>query len=197
MAKRGIQAGDKVSFLNETGGGVVLRMLSHNRAVVRTDEGFEIEFALGLLVPAAKGADSVVYQLSDQQVKSVIANDVMGDRIDRDRKKSGSLRKAKQGDRRADDSVMEIDLHLHEITDDERHLSDGEKLDYQIRYFERMLNTAIRERKRALIVIHGVGEGKLRDEVRNVLGYYDGVRFDDADPRRYGYGATEVTILRH
>ena len=186
-----------MSFLNEIGGGVVLRMLSHNRVVVRTDEGFEIEFALSALVAAAKGADSVVYQLSDQQVRSVIANDVMDDRIDRDRKKSGSLRKAKQGERRADDSVMEIDLHLNAITDDERHLSDGEKLDFQLRYFERMLNTAIRDRKRALIVIHGVGEGKLRDEVRNVLGYYEGVRFDDADPRRYGYGATEVTILRH
>lgn len=192
-----IKVGGKVSFLNETGGGVVLRLLGRDRALVRTDEGFEIEYPLARLVPANEGTDHLVYRVTDQQVHSVAANDLMDDRMQRDRKKSGSLRKAKQGERRADDGVMEIDLHLHEIVDDERHLADGEKLDVQLRYFERMLNTAIRERKRTLIVIHGVGEGRLRDEVRNVLSYYDSVRFEDANPRKYGYGATEVTILRH
>ncbi len=92
---------------------------------------------------------------------------------------------------------MEVDLHLHELIDNERGMSDGEKLQYQLSYFERMLATAIRERKRRLIVIHGVGEGVLREEVRKVLQYYDHLRFDDADPRRYGYGATAVELFHH
>jgi dsDNA-specific endonuclease/ATPase MutS2 len=92
--------------------------------------------------------------------------------------------------------VAEVDLHLHELVEDETRLSDGEKLEYQIRYFERALESAIRNGKRKLIVIHGVGEGVLREEVRKMLQYYDGVRFYDADMRRYGVGATEVEILR-
>lgn len=197
MSAPAINVGGKVRFLNEVGGGLVLRLVGNDRAMVRTDEGFEIEMALKELVAATQGVDEVTYELKDHHVRSVIENDLMDDRMAADRKKGGSLKRAKQGDRSADDSVMEIDLHLHELVDDERRLSDGEKLEYQLRYFERMLNTAIRTGKRKMIVIHGVGEGRLRDEVRKTLGYYDVVRFHDANPRQYGYGATEVEILRH
>jgi len=48
-----------------------------------------------------------------------------------------------------------------------------------------------------MIVIHGVGEGRLRDEVHNVLKHYPGVRFRDADPRRFGSGATEIELLQY
>ena len=197
MGGSAIKVGGKVRFLNEVGGGVVLQLLSHARALVRTDDGFELEVPLKALVPATQGVGDVVYDLKDHHVRTVIENDLMSDRMAADRKKGGSLKRAKQGDRSADDSVMEIDLHLHELVDDERHLGEGEKLEYQLRYFERMLNTAIRTGKRKLIVIHGVGEGRLRDEVRRVLDHYDVVRFHDANPRQYGYGATEVEILRH
>ncbi len=192
-----IKAGDQVAFLNEAGGGTVLRLLGHDRCVVRTGDGFELEAAMGELVRVDTAVDEVLYGLTDEQLRDVAANDRRDERMASDRERGGSLRKAKSGDRRADAGTMEVDLHLHEIVEDERGLSDGEKLNEQLRYFERMLNTAIRERKQRMIVIHGVGEGRLREEVRKLLGYYDLVRFDDADPRRYGYGATEVTILRH
>ena len=80
--------------------------------------------------------------------------------------------------------------------EDESRLSQDEKLNYQLAYFERALEGAIRDGKRKLIVIHGVGEGVLREEVRKVLQYYETVQFHDADPRRYGSGATEVLIHR-
>jgi DNA-nicking Smr family endonuclease len=127
----------------------------------------------------------------------VASNDRLQERIDRDKGRGANVVNGGRVAKQEDPYVMEIDLHLHELVDDERHLDHDEKLRYQINYFERMLNTAIREHKRKLIVIHGIGEGVLREEVRKTLQYYDGVRFDDADPRRYGYGATEVTILRH
>ena len=92
--------------------------------------------------------------------------------------------------------MAEVDLHLHELVEDETRLSDEEKLSYQLAYFERALEAAIRDGKRKLIVIHGVGEGVLREEVRRILQYYDTVQFHDADPRRYGSGATEVIIHR-
>ncbi|MBL7964956.1 MAG: Smr/MutS family protein [Flavobacteriales bacterium] len=192
-----IQAGDRVAFLDEAGGGVVLRLVGRGRAVVRTDEGFELVQPVEALVRREQEKDRALARVSDHHAHLVASNDRLEEKRAADRKQPGSSRKAAKGTAGDDPHVMEIDLHLHEIVEDERGLNDGEKLRFQLDYFERMLNTAIRERKRRLIVIHGVGEGVLREEVRKVLEYYEGVRFDDADPRRYGYGATAVEILHH
>ena len=107
------------------------------------------------------------------------------------------MRLGKKPKRPEDGGVAEVDLHLHELVEDETRFSDGEKLRYQLAYFERSLEAAIRDGKRKLIVIHGIGEGVLREEVRKVLQYYENVRFHDANMARYGSGATEVEILRH
>lgn len=189
-----IAIGDEVRFLNETGGGRVLRFTSTTRAWVRTWEGLEYECALKGLVKVEADRH---YAVSDHQARMVASNDRLHERIERDKGRGATIRNAGKVARREDPHVMEIDLHLHELVKDERTLQHDEKLRYQLDYFERMLNTAIREKKRKLIVIHGIGEGVLREEVRRALLYYDMVRFDDADPRRYGYGATEVTILHH
>ncbi len=194
MSGKMLKQGDKVSFLNEVGGGVVLRMTRTGHAMVRTDDGFELEHPINLLVPRERDNGNIRYRISDHQAGMVAAND----RLEEARRNTRPVvRPGKTPRKPEDNSVAEVDLHLHEIVENEGALSDGEKLEHQIRFFERALETAIRNGKRKLIVIHGVGEGVLREEVRKVLRFYDGVRFHDADMRRYGAGATEVEILRH
>ena len=145
-----------------------------------------------------KRVRSASYTVSDHHAKLVAANDRMSERIEKDKGKGASANNGGRAPAKVEDpNVMEIDLHLEKLVDNEERLSDGEKLTFQLDYFERMLNTAIRLRKRKLVVIHGVGEGILREEVRKVLQYYEGCRFDDADPRRYGYGATAIDIVHH
>ncbi len=194
-AKMHIAIGDEVNFLDEAGGGVVLRLALKGRVVVRTRDGFELEYPVGQLVRREK---SSAYVVSDHHAQLVASNDLMTERIDKDKGKGASINNSGKAPKRVDDpSVMEIDLHLEKLIENDAGLSDGEKLRYQLDYFERMLNTAIRERKRRLVVIHGVGEGVLREEVRKALQYYEGCRFDDADPRRYGYGATMIDIVHY
>ncbi|HEX2618441.1 MAG TPA: Smr/MutS family protein [Flavobacteriales bacterium] len=194
MAAKSLKVGDEVLLVNEAGGGIVLELLGL-RVKVRTRDGFELEYPLSAVV---KVDPDLHHRVSDHHAQLVAANDRMQERIQRDKGKGANERNGgKAVGKREDPSRMEIDLHLHELIDDERHLTDGEKLRFQLDYFERMLNTAIREKKRKLIVIHGVGEGVLREEVRKVLQYYEGCRFDDADPRRYGYGATAIDIVHH
>jgi dsDNA-specific endonuclease/ATPase MutS2 len=123
-----------------------------------------------------------------------VANDLLEEKR---RKRRAAVRPGKTPKKQEDGSVAEVDLHLHELVDDETRLNDGEKLEFQLRWFERALESAIRTGKRKLIVVHGVGEGVLREEVRRILQFYAGVQFHDADMRRYGSGATEVIILRH
>jgi dsDNA-specific endonuclease/ATPase MutS2 len=159
---------------------------------VRTDEGFELDRAEHGLVLVNSELRTRLSQVSDHQAKLIAANDTLEEK----RKKQKGARPGKTPKKAEDNSVAEVDLHLHELVDDERNLSDGEKLEFQLRYFERALEGAIRDGKRKLIVIHGVGEGVLREEVRRMLQYYDTVQFQDADMRRFGAGATEVIIHR-
>lgn len=192
-----IRPGDRFIFLDEEGGGTVLELLSHNRVRVRTNAGFTLEYPVSALVPVEQKPDKKHYAVSDHQAQLIAANDKLEEEKVRARRKGAALRPGKTAPRPEDKSVAEVDLHLHELVEDETVLSHDEKLRYQLAYFERALEAAIRDGKRKLIVIHGVGEGILREEVRKALQYYESVRFVDADPRRYGSGATEVTILRH
>ncbi len=179
-------------FVDDVGGGWVLRAGRPGHVVIRTDDGFELEHPERRLVRVQEEARQAHLRVSDHQAGMVRANDELAER-----KRPRAVRPGKTPKRAEDNSVAEVDLHLHEIVEDERRFSDGEKLEYQMRFFERALESAIRNGKRKLIVIHGVGEGVLREEVRKMLQYYEGVQFHDADMRRYGSGATEVIILRH
>ncbi len=188
-----LRAGDKVSFLDEEGGGTVLRLLPRGRVVVRTHDGFELEYPARAVVLRVMGEHD--HRVTDHQAGMIAANDAMEERR-RIRNAGRETRPGKTPKRPEDNSVAEVDLHLHELVEDETRLSDAEKLSYQLAYFERALEAAIRDGKRKLIVIHGVGEGVLREEVRRLLQYYDTVQYHDADPRRFGSGATEVLIHR-
>ncbi len=193
MSAGKLHTGDRVTFLDEVGGGIVLRAGRAGHAVVRTDDGFELERPVRTLVRVREEESRAHLRVSDHQAGMIAAND----RMEELRGKRTALRPGKTPKKPEDNSVAEVDLHLHELVEDESRLSDGEKLSYQIAYFERALEAAIRDGKRKLIVIHGVGEGVLREEVRRTLQYYQGVQFHDADLRRYGAGATEVLIHRH
>jgi dsDNA-specific endonuclease/ATPase MutS2 len=43
-------------------------------------------------------------------------------------------------------------------------------------------------------VIHGVGNGKLKSEIIEILKTIDDISFYDASYKNYGYGATEIMI---
>ncbi len=48
-----IKTGDRVKFLNDTGGGVVISLSGKNTVMVRTDEGFDIPVAENEIIPDA------------------------------------------------------------------------------------------------------------------------------------------------
>ena len=86
-----------------------------------------------------------------------------------------------------------VDLHIEKLSNNWEHLSNIEILGIQLGEFEKMLDLAIAHRQPSLIVIHGVGEGKLRDEIHDVLKTKREVKnfINQYDPR-FGYGATEI-----
>jgi len=91
--------------------------------------------------------------------------------------------------------LVEIDLHIHELLEDTRGLSNHEMLEVQLGRFRNELETAIANGTKRIVFIHGIGNGTLKQELRQELStkfkkYY----FQDASFKEYGYGATMVIL---
>ncbi|MFP4470491.1 MAG: DUF2027 domain-containing protein [Bacteroidota bacterium] len=87
-----------------------------------------------------------------------------------------------------------VDLHIGELVDDYSKMSNTEMLNYQLNYFVRCLESAIRNYITKVIFIHGVGDGVLKSKMLEILDAYENVRVKDASLKKFGYGATEVLI---
>jgi hypothetical protein len=86
-----------------------------------------------------------------------------------------------------------VDLHIEKLSDNWTHLSNAEILDIQLREFEKWYDLAIAHRQATLIVIHGVGTGRLRDEIHDILRLKREVKsFINQYHPSFGYGATEI-----
>ncbi|RXK58064.1 hypothetical protein ESA94_18800 [Lacibacter luteus] len=86
-----------------------------------------------------------------------------------------------------------VDLHIEKIVNDWKHLSNFEILTAQLKEFEKYYELAVLHMQPTLIIIHGVGEGKLRDEIHDLLRLKREVKsFVNQYHPLYGYGATEI-----
>jgi hypothetical protein len=86
-----------------------------------------------------------------------------------------------------------VDLHIEKLTDRWQHLSNFEILTMQLKTFEKYYHLAILHFQPVLTIIHGVGTGKLRDEIHEILRLKKEVKsFVNQYSHLYGYGATEI-----
>ncbi|MCW3116631.1 MAG: hypothetical protein JWM28_713, partial [Chitinophagaceae bacterium] len=84
-----------------------------------------------------------------------------------------------------------VDLHIEKITNDWKHLSNFEIVTLQLKTFEKFYDLALIHHLRSIIIIHGIGEGKLRDEIHDILRLKKDVKsFVNQYHPAYGYGAT-------
>lgn len=86
-----------------------------------------------------------------------------------------------------------IDLHIENLVQNTRGMSNADMLMIQLSAFETQLRLAINSRQQRLIIIHGLGKGKLRDEVHRILAETPEVKnYTNEWMAQYGFGATEV-----
>jgi hypothetical protein len=88
----------------------------------------------------------------------------------------------------------EVDLHIEELIENISGLSNHEILSIQIEKFERELDEAIAKGMKKIIFIHGVGNGRLKQEIISILKSVKEVTFQDAPYKDFGFGATQVNI---
>jgi hypothetical protein len=89
----------------------------------------------------------------------------------------------------------EIDLHIEKLTDNWRKMSNTEIVRMQLSHFEAYLAKAIHLGVPRVYIIHGVGEGRLRDAIATrLMQNPDVVTFKNEYHHKYGWGATEVVF---
>ena len=92
------------------------------------------------------------------------------------------------------DLTKEIDLHIEELVDSHSGLTNMEILSIQLERFEKEIQYCLSNGIKKLIVIHGVGNGKLKSEIISILKTIEDITYYDASYKNYGVGATEILI---
>jgi len=170
-----LKVGDTVRFLNEKGEGIIKEFISALKARVEISAGIEIEMPIKELVAIPPiSLQDIRVQHKDSPIRQ---------------KKTAIVSKSHAKDE------MIVDLHIEKLQEDHYGLTNSEKLDIQARHFRKKLEMGINGHFIKIVFIHGVGNGVLRQTIRDLLRTYEGIEYSDASYNKFGAGATEVRII--
>lgn len=181
-----LKIGDKVTVLDEAISGMVSK-IEGKTVFIETEDGFLLDFQENELLKM-DGKDSLRSRIFSDHSFS----DVLSEKEQNTKRKSV---KVKPKDR--NQPAMEVDLHIHKLTENQRNLSNYDMLNLQLDTARSQLEFAISKRIQKIVFIHGVGEGVLKMELETLFSRYDNVKHYDADFKKYGIGATEVYIFQN
>jgi hypothetical protein len=166
--------GQKIIFIDEPGEGKIIEIRSNGLFLIEDEHGFTRTYPKNKIV---------VIHISDEQLKSITSIPKI--------KTEKPIKKITD----KHNSIPEvIDLHIHELVERHEHWSNSEIVNYQIDYLKRTLEQLMVKRVKRVHIVHGVGEGKLRTEVRHYLRKFANCEINDLSYTRNGFGATEFVI---
>lgn len=91
--------------------------------------------------------------------------------------------------------LVEVDLHIGELTDTLTGLEPKDMLEMQLEEVRKTMKAHSKRIGQKIVFIHGKGEGVLRKAVLDILKKeFPKAEIQDASFREYGFGATLVTI---
>tara|TARA_R110001583_G_scaffold58714_4_gene174828 strand:+ start:3398 stop:3961 length:564 start_codon:yes stop_codon:yes gene_type:complete len=179
--------GDNVAVLDDIIKGKVIE-IHQNKIVIESSDGFSFNFLPKELV-IIKESQFELSKYSD------ISNESLMEKMyESPAKKNTSKFKT---DLKPDKlPPMEVDLHIHQLTESTRGMDNYDMLNLQMETAKHKLEFAIKNRIPKIVFIHGVGEGVLKTELDFLLNNYN-VDFYAANYKKYGMGATEVYIYQN
>lgn len=141
---------------------------------------------------------AMVMELKQEEALSRKLSSLSSEEIARavEEKEGGGKSKPSRARPSKPDDTEEVDLHIEELVDKPKELSNQQMLDIQMSRFQTALEGARKTPKtKKIVFIHGVGNGRLRYEIRKHLDrYYPNLDYQDASFKEYGYGATLVFV---
>jgi dsDNA-specific endonuclease/ATPase MutS2 len=176
--------GDSVSVLDEDLKGVIVT-IADNIITIETNEGFELEFSKNELIKIETDTTLRTNIFSNSSLNEVVSQKEIP------KKKSNKVKPKERYQ-----PTLEVDLHIHQLTNSTKGMTNYDMLTLQLDTAKRQLEFAIQKRIQKIVFIHGKGDGVLKLELEYLFGRYN-VKFYEANYQKYGLGATEVYIYQN
>ena len=148
------QLGDKVLFKKEDLKGEVVKVNSAYKLTILTSDGFEVNVSAKDIVKIEKGTD-----------KAISYGDVFYQK-DSDKRASKSIKQQRS------QTVLKIDLHIELLTSNYHYMDNFEIVQLQLNACYEQLQYAMNSKITKVEIVHGIGEGILRNEVHQILKNY-------------------------
>ncbi|MFO7702016.1 MAG: DNA mismatch repair protein MutS [Psychroflexus maritimus] len=182
MTKNKFLVGDFVEWIDDVIKGQIVKISSEG-IEVETTEGFLVKATPKQLIHTPK--ESITIDYTELNVQRAID-------LQKEQKKRSK--------KRPKDKLpppMEVDLHIEKLTDHWQNMSNFEILNLQLDTAKHKIEFAFKRRIKRVVLIHGVGEGVLKNEIDTLLRRFEHLDFYEADFYEYGKGATEVYFFEH
>ncbi len=164
----------KVTFLDEVGLYTITKILSEDSFVVEDEHGFDRNCHISEISLFEENAFDGV-EIETFENREVKVNPF-----------------AKK--RKVEKKIPTIDLHMENLLDSHRHMANHEIVLFQLDRCKREIDKHIEKGTSQLVIIHGVGKGRLKEEVRYLLNSYPNIEYMDEHYSDNGIGATKVFI---
>lgn len=178
---------DIVAVLDDVIKGKVIG-ISQDKVTIESTDGFSFDFFENELV-LIKENQAELSKFSD------ITNEDLLEKMNETSNKKNTP-KFKSVTKADQIPPMEVDLHIHQLTESTRGLDNYDMLNLQIETAKHKIEYAIRNRIPKIVFIHGVGAGVLKTELNFLFKNYH-VDVYAASFKKYGLGATEVYIYQN
>ncbi len=174
-----LKIGDRVKYIDDVGGGEIIE-IHKSELTIEDEHGFHVKVTVNQVISEVPGGYSPTFKKESMPLieqTSVQENE--------------DLRAYHQDGKKP---FLEVDLHIHHLVADERHMTNHQMLGVQMKHVERILIAAKASKYQRLVLIHGVGNGTLRNEIRTFIASQKNCECHEARFEDYGYGATEVGL---
>lgn len=163
------KVGDIVSILHQVGKYSILE-INHTKITIQDEHGFTYKIDSSALVP--------------QRSISVLGLESF--------KKDNEISTQKWQIQKSKNDYFEIDLHIESLTKQDSNLTAHEKFLLQLNSFKNFANEMIDKRQKKFRIVHGAGEGKLKNEIRGMLSTKKGFTMHDD---QYSFGRVGASII--
>lgn len=178
---------DIVAVLDDVIKGKVVGV-ENNKVIIESTDGFSFEFLENELV-LIKENQAELSKYSD------ITNEDLLEKMNETTNKKNKP-KFKTVTKADQIPPMEVDLHIHQLTDSTLNMDNYDMLNLQIETAKHKIEYAIRNRIPKIVFIHGIGAGVLKTELDFLFKNYH-VDVYPASFKKYGLGATEIYIYQN
>lgn len=176
-----LKVGDLVNFMGDNSQGKVVAILPENNYEIEIDAGFTIP--VNRLEIEKKWVQDIEFDEKQLKRQKKIDKNKSSNRVSKPHKAPSKFF-----------HDHEIDLHIENLIDSCKGLSNFDIVSIQLSSFRKRFNQALVNNEPFLVVIHGVGKGVLRNEIYNYLRQFPNIKVGPADTKIYGMGASEIRI---